>query len=415
MDCLDHGKRALDLGGTVRADDVASSLARARAVMRALGITRLANVTGLDHIGVPTWMAVRPLSRSLSVSQGKGLTHDLARISALMECIELHHAEHFVPRGQLQSLRKAAADPRYVQSWLLPIHPSAKIDAAAVIEWVEGRDLLAECARWVPRDCVDIDTSSPSKREKLFIGSSNGLASGNTRSEAILHAVCEVIERDQDSLWYARKQLAISGRGSRLCLDSVTDPNCRWVLDLCREAGLEVVVWSTTRDLAVPCFMCTLFDSHGNTFYPQRASGSGCHPYRRIALSRALTEAVQSRLTVIAGGRDDMYWSLYQRGLRVDDAAGRAWSDSLIGEPEPIVFEEVPEAPALASIEALLAWVLDALKAQGSAQVVVVDLTQQQPIGIPVVHVNIPGLEGPITNAGYTPGPRMQELVAGRI
>ena len=414
MDCLDRGNRAIDLGGTVRADEVAGSLARAREVMRAVGITRLANVTGLDHIGVPTWMAVRPLARSLSVSQGKGLTHDLARISALMECIELHHAEHFVPRGPLQSFRKAAEDPRYMHPLLLPIHPSAKIDGASAVEWVEGRDLLAECARWVPRDCIDIDTSSARRRRKLFVGSSNGLASGNSRSEAILHAVCEVIERDQESFWYARKQLAIGGRDSRLCLDSVTDPNCRWVLEKCRQAGLEVVVWSTTQDLAVPCFMCTLFDRHGNTYYPQRASGSGCHPYRRIALSRAITEALQSRLTHIAGGRDDMYWSLYQSGLRVDDEAGRLWGDALIGERDPIAFEEVPEAPALASIEALLAWVLDALTTQGFAQVVVVDLTQHR-IGIPVVHVSVPGLEGPITKAGYTPGPRMQELLSGRL
>jgi len=84
MDSVTCGCRAIDLGGTVRGDAVANSLARARAVMSALGITRVANVTGLDHVGVPTWMAVRPLALSLSVSQGKGLTHDLARISALM-------------------------------------------------------------------------------------------------------------------------------------------------------------------------------------------------------------------------------------------------------------------------------------------------------------------------------------------
>src|SRR5215510_1476306 len=108
MDCIDCGDRAIDLGGTVRADHAANSLAKARAVMPALGITRLANVTGLDHIGVPCWMAVRPLALSLSVSQGKGLTHELAQISALMECIEVHHAEHLVPRGHRRSLRAAA-------------------------------------------------------------------------------------------------------------------------------------------------------------------------------------------------------------------------------------------------------------------------------------------------------------------
>ena len=169
MDRLEGGGRAIDLGGTLRVDEVANSLVRAREVMRDFGITRLANVTGLDHVGVPTWMAVRPLARSLSVSQGKGLTHDLARISALMECIELHHAEHFVPAGHLQSLGVAAEDPRYVDPLLLPIHPSAKIDDASAVEWIEGYDILARRARWVPRDCMDVDTTSVSEPKKRFL------------------------------------------------------------------------------------------------------------------------------------------------------------------------------------------------------------------------------------------------------
>ena len=86
----------------------------------------------------------------------------------------------------------------------------------------------------------------------------------------------------------------------------MTDEHCRWLLRKCREAGLEVVVWHAASKLRLPCFVCTLFDRHGNTCYLHRASGSGCHLYRRIALSRAITEALQSRLTHIVGGRDDL-------------------------------------------------------------------------------------------------------------
>src|SRR5262245_40751346 len=31
---------------------------RARAVMKTIGVTRLADVTGLDHVGIPVWAAV---------------------------------------------------------------------------------------------------------------------------------------------------------------------------------------------------------------------------------------------------------------------------------------------------------------------------------------------------------------------
>jgi ribosomal protein S12 methylthiotransferase accessory factor len=413
MDCVARASRAIDLGGTVRAERVSDSLARARAVMGTLGITRLANVTGLDHVGVPTWTAVRPLALSLTVSQGKGLTHDLARVSALMECIEIHHAEHFVPRGRKQTLRRAAGDASYVHPLLLPIRPDVLIDDVAAIEWTSGYSLGDGRERWVPRDCIAIDSSSARTQRKLFVGSSNGLASGNTHNEATLHAVCEVIERDQESFWRARKHFLIDAQDSRLRLESVTDPSCRWLLDRCQEAGLDVVVWHTTQEVPVPCFACTVFDRNAKTFYPQRASGSGCHPYRRIALSRAITEALQSRLTLIAGGRDDVYWATYHDGLRVDDDAGRAWSDALLSETASVDFDDVSEAQPAASIEALLDWVLAQLAAARLEDVVVVDLTQKQ-LGIPVLHVTVAGAEASMTHAGYTPGPRMQALLATR-
>src|SRR5882757_826298 len=140
---------AIDLGGTIRAAEAAATLSRSRDVLQAVGITRVANVTGLDQVGVPTWVAVRPLARSLSVSQGKGLTHELGRVSAIMECIELHHAEHCVPRGHRVSLQAAAEDERYVHPLLWPVRPDAKIDDASSVEWVEGRDLLSGAARFV--------------------------------------------------------------------------------------------------------------------------------------------------------------------------------------------------------------------------------------------------------------------------
>jgi len=58
-----------------------------------MGITRIANVTGLDHIGIPVVQVVRPNSRSLAVCQGKGLTLAAAKASAVMESIEGYHAE----------------------------------------------------------------------------------------------------------------------------------------------------------------------------------------------------------------------------------------------------------------------------------------------------------------------------------
>src|SRR5690242_4584285 len=61
--------------------------------LRDLGITRLGDITGLDRIGIPVMQAVRPLSLSNSVAQGKGATAEAAALSAILEAAECCFAE----------------------------------------------------------------------------------------------------------------------------------------------------------------------------------------------------------------------------------------------------------------------------------------------------------------------------------
>src|SRR5690349_5920121 len=69
------------------------TLERIRPLMPLAGITRVADVTWLDTIGIPVVMVVRPNARSLSVAQGKGLNIIAARVSGIMESLECFHAE----------------------------------------------------------------------------------------------------------------------------------------------------------------------------------------------------------------------------------------------------------------------------------------------------------------------------------
>src|SRR3954465_14463995 len=80
--------------GTHRVIPPAETLARLRPHLEEYSITRLANVTELGEIGIPVVLAIRPNARSLSVAQGKGVDLAAAKVSALMESIEQHHAEH---------------------------------------------------------------------------------------------------------------------------------------------------------------------------------------------------------------------------------------------------------------------------------------------------------------------------------
>src|SRR5450755_353188 len=104
--CLDAPVPKTFRRGTHRSAAPEDTLVRVKLKARQIGITRLGNVTGLDRIGIPVTVAVRPNSRSFSVSQGKGLGLAQAFASALMEAIELFHGEDLLERAVVASFRE---------------------------------------------------------------------------------------------------------------------------------------------------------------------------------------------------------------------------------------------------------------------------------------------------------------------
>src|SRR5262245_33786015 len=80
--------------GTHRTRAPEETLARIRPRMAECGITRIANLTGLDRAGIPVVMVCRPNARSSAVFHGKGLDLAAAKASGVMEAIETWHAEH---------------------------------------------------------------------------------------------------------------------------------------------------------------------------------------------------------------------------------------------------------------------------------------------------------------------------------
>ena len=386
--------------GTHRIISPADTIARARPHLAQMGITRIANVTGLDRIGIPVIMVTRPNSRSVAVSQGKGLDLDAAKASALMESIETWHAEHITHRliyGTHDDLAKKynLADPAE-----LPQVSGSYFDATTRILWIEGINLIDQQAIWVPFEMVHADYTEPSPPgHGCFHCSTNGLASGNHILEAQCHAICEVIERDATTLWHQRKPNEQGG--TRLDLETVDDPECREIIDRIAAAGLELVVWETTSDVGVPAFYGFLINENGSA--PEHVgAGAGCHPSKAIALSRTLTEAVQTRLTYISGARDDLLEDEYsEEGISIKHRAAR---ELVSGHTADRSFAETPDHNSSAVPEDF-DWLISRLKSVGIKQVVSIDLTNAE-FNIPVVRVIIPGLEAPHDDDDYVPGPR---------
>ncbi|QSQ28278.1 YcaO-like family protein [Pyxidicoccus parkwayensis] len=399
------------LAGTHRLIPPAETLERARRVMPELGITRIANVTGLDTLGIPVVMVVRPNARSLSVSQGKGVTLEAARASGLMEAIEFAHAEHIDQPLRLGSLEELRATCPVVDVSLLPRRDRGPFSPHLRTLWIAGVNVLERRPTWVPYELVHMDYTLPlPPGSGSFLMSSNGLASGNHPLEALNHALCELIERDATTRFRFSSDAA--QRQLRVDLSTVDDPDCRELLERYERAGVEVAVWELTSDIGVAAFSCVIVDRDPDPSRPLGPMGGiGCHPCRAIALSRALTEAAQSRLTVITGARDDL---LHQNVWTPEEnlALARKRRDELAAHPPERSFRDAPDFRSETFNEDA-AFLLEHVRAVGVREVIVVDLTRPH-LGIPVVRVIAPGLEPLNDIPGYVPGPRASRWLRER-
>jgi YcaO-like protein with predicted kinase domain len=397
--------------GTHRLVPPEETLRRVRPFMAAMGITRIANLTGLDWLGLPVVSVCRPNARSLSVSQGKGLDLAAARASGLMEAVETWHAEHVQLPLLLASDESLRGRHRVVDVAALPRLAVSRFHPELRLLWVEGRDLRDGAPVWLPYELVHLDFTLPlPEGSGAFLMGSNGLASGNHPLEAISHGLCELVERDAVTLWHLEGEPA--RRRTRLRLDTVDDPACLQVLERLERAGLEVAVWEVTSDVGIPAFLCALAERSPEPTRPRvPTTGSGCHPAREVALLRALTEAAQVRATLISGSRDDLGVAHSYEAFQDPDVSRRELA-RLRAEPPARSLRGVPTFEG-ASFDEDVAWQLERLAAVGLGQVVVVDLTRPE-FGIPVVRVVVPGLESLHDAPGYVPGSRGQRRLQER-
>lgn len=379
--------------GTDRLISPRETFDRVRPYFSEIGLTRVANVTGLDVIGIPVIMSVRPNSRSLAVHQGKGLTLEAAKTSAVMESLERWHAENIVLPLRLGTLKDIEKSERALD---LARHElfekKGNIDDRRFL-WIEGNDLIRDSPVWVPYDIVTMDfrsdgfdLSGPDIIPRW--GNSNGLASGNHPMEALVHALCELIERDVTRRNSKNNLMLNKG----LDLTTVDDKACREVLEMFWAAGITVAVWDQTSDLDIPTFTCSIGEDPDVSHRPLPINtGHGTHLRREIALLRALTEAAQARLTFISGARDDIPKSIYdyERDRRRIE---NAWKFLRLSKGTRD-FHRTPTHPHLTFEEDIIK-ILDMLKSKRqTSEIVTVDLSRED-MGIPVVKVIVPDLLG---------------------
>lgn len=252
-------------------------------LLEALGITRLARVTGLDRTGVEVFAAIRPAGHVLQVTQGKGQARRGAAWSAVGEAAELEAAER-IDAARLVFCRGDALDGLVLD------------DDGLARAWVAGARLADGARVWVPADQVYCPPGG-----QAWLGpstaswSSNGLGAHPQRARAVRHAVLEVWER------HALAQALPAGWTE----EAVSKRRVSWrpplVADL--EARGFVVVPCALAFRPLPLAGVLLFERDGAV---PLTAGYACRLSLDGALEAALLEAAQSRLTEIHGAREDV-------------------------------------------------------------------------------------------------------------
>lgn len=396
----DEGESSVYHFGTYRVAPPSQTLRRIRPYLGHAGITRLADVTGLDYLGVPVYQAVRPASRNISVSQGKGLTREQAQVSALMESLESFHAENIPLPSRRETVSAMRRELRYSLTALPlirktvgascrrreydlfapPVGAPTFLRDSMPIDWLPATDLSDGTSTWVPRQLCELNFCVGRRLcLPLFRATSNGLASGNNITEALIHGLCEVIERDSAH----RNKTAWADPAHCINCSTISSRIIERLLERFARCGVKTHIVDVSGPTGLPCFEAFIADFESATY-----KGLGCHMNRSTALLRALTEAAQGRLAHITGSRDDLYRSTY----RLTPLAEPKQKLPSVAESRKS-FTDAPTLP-VSDLSAALKEIVRRVRTATGFSPLAVNLTKTE-FNIPVVFVVAPGLKPP--------------------
>ena len=357
--------------------------------LKTVGITRVADITDLDRIGMPVFTAIRPTAEdgAVSIYGGKGISKDHAKASAMMEGFERYSAE------KQESDDTIFATPNEIGEKGEYIEPKSlnlpqKFEKADLgdtkFEWNLAHDIITGNDYYVLSNAVFHPYNHDSDVESLFKSNTNGLASGNVLEEAILHGIFEVIERDAWSIFeLTHKNYA------QIDLDSIESDIVNDTIDKFESEGIKIKLMDFTADINIPTIAASADDTVTRDA-GLLTLGIGTHLDPEVAILRALTEVAQSRATQINGAREDTVRADfareagYERMKRINKYYFRQ-------EEEQINLSDI-ENKSTTSIDEDIDIVKEELIANDIKHVLYTDLTRPE-VDVSVVRVIIPEME----------------------
>jgi ribosomal protein S12 methylthiotransferase accessory factor YcaO len=424
-------------------------------ICRKIGVTRIADITYMDKLYIPNYSAVLPETKDpIWVYHGKGPTKVHAKASALMETIERYCALPNTTKRKFISGTYDDLAKKYKVLHTDEVVEAVRFEYKndMVMDFLSGINLFTNEQILVPSSLAlyQYVPKEPSVNPFAYTHTV-GLASGNVIEEAICHALCEVIERDAvslatlcasaipykilenilNSLKEIGYPIAVSpnSMAEKYVDDSSIFPDvnvlpseedeeeeklfgkekCATIKNLVKrfaKAGLPLLVKEITQeDIGIPTFIASSTERISSD-YGFFVYGYGTHPDARIALIRAITEISQNRAGNVQGARDDLVKIKFKEDSKIDK---RMWqfipSSSSSSFPSSYLYngnntnknttKKFSEIKTYVNEDILddIKLILSCLKQSGLKKAIVVDLTNTNIGGIPVVRVIVPGLE----------------------
>ena len=357
--------------------------------LKIAGITRIADISDLDRIGMPIYTAIRPTAEdgAVSIYGGKGITKEHAKASAMMEGFERYSAE----KQEDDEVVVATLDEindfgEYInpKSLNLPKELEKKDINGMPLEWTLSHDIISGESYYIPTNAIYHPYNHENNVQSLFKSNTNGLASGNILEEAILHGMLEVIERDAWSIFeLTHKNYA------QIDLESIESETVNDILEKFESEGIKIKLMDFTADIKIPTIAASADDTVTRDA-GLLTLGMGTHLDPEVAILRALTEVAQSRATQINGAREDTVRADfareagYERMKRINKYYFR-------DEEEKISLGDI-ENKSTSSINKDIEIVKDELVSNNIDKILYVDLTRPE-LDVSVVRVIIPEME----------------------
>ena len=368
--------------------------------LKTAGITRIADITDLDRIGLPIYTAIRPTAEggAVSIYGGKGISKDHAKASAMMEGFERYSAERKdYDKTITATLSEIEEFGEYInpKSLNLPKEFEKKEIDDLNLEWSKSKDIISGNEYYIPTNAIFHPYNHENNIDRLFKSNTNGLASGNILEEAILHGMFEVIERDAWSIFeLTHKNYA------QIDLNSIESEVINDIIDKFESEGIKIKLMDFTADINIP----TIAASADDTVTKDAGLltlGMGTHLDPEVAILRALTEVAQSRATQINGAREDTVRADFSREAGYERMK-RINKYYFKQEEDQIKLSDI-ENKSTSSITEDIEIVKNELVNNDIEKILYVDLTRPE-LDVSVVRVVIPEMEvytiDP-TRAGY--------------